>query len=227
MAYSEQKAGKNSESQGHAEARPSRSDLHGEGRASARPQWKWRVERRLASQGGQPRPAQKEQTGRLACGRRPTLKTMKTAPRTWKEGGKADVQSGDGRPARGASGKRETSGMTPSPLQKRGGGGGRESPGRVLVVWTARAAGSPTQEPSQKPERFFLVPVRGKESTPTRFCVGCQATQWCGLAAVRRTCHVDCVLQMNNEVIIADFTRDVRESEILTLPCPTTLGIQK
>ncbi len=104
------------------EARLSRGDLHGEGRASARPQWKWRVERRLAWQGGQPRPAQKEQTGRLACGRRPTLKTKKTAPRPWKEGGKADVQSGRGRPARGASGKRETSGMTPSPLQKRGGG---------------------------------------------------------------------------------------------------------
>ncbi len=36
-------------------------------------------------------------------------------------GREADVQSGDGRPARGASGKRKTSGMTPSPLQKRGG----------------------------------------------------------------------------------------------------------
>ncbi len=114
------------------------------------------------------------------------------------------------RSVRKAGNKRNDSLPTP----EKGGAGGRESPGRVLVVWTVRAAGSPAQEPSQKPERFFLVPVRGKESTPTRFCVGCQATQWCGLAAVRRTCHVDCVLQMNNEVIIADFTRDVRESEI-------------
>ncbi len=98
MAYSEQKAGKNSESQGRAEARPSRGDLLGEGRASARPQWKWRVERRLAWQGGQPRPAQKEQTGRLACGRRPTLKTMKTAPRTWKAEGKRMCRRGAGVP---------------------------------------------------------------------------------------------------------------------------------
>ena len=37
------------------------------------------------------------------------LKTMKTAPRTWKSGREADVQSGRGRPARGASGKRKTS----------------------------------------------------------------------------------------------------------------------
>ncbi len=37
-----------------------------------------------------------------SAGGRPTLKTMKTASRTWKSGRKAAVQSGHGRPARGA-----------------------------------------------------------------------------------------------------------------------------
>ncbi len=42
-----------------------------------------------------------------SAGGRPTLKTMKTASRTWKSGRKAAVQSGHGRPARGAESGRE------------------------------------------------------------------------------------------------------------------------
>ena len=54
-------------------------------------------------------PTPKDKKGGWRAGGRPTLKTMKTASRTWKEGGEADVQSGRGRPAREASETRKTS----------------------------------------------------------------------------------------------------------------------
>ena len=54
-------------------------------------------------------PTPKDKKGGRSAGGRPTLKTMKTASRTWNAGGEADVQSGRGRPAREASETRKTS----------------------------------------------------------------------------------------------------------------------
>ncbi len=54
-------------------------------------------------------PTPKDKKGGWRAGGRPTLKTMKTASRPWNAGGKADMQSGRGRPAREASETRKTS----------------------------------------------------------------------------------------------------------------------
>ena len=53
--------------------------------------------------------AETRRRGGFGGGKNSTLKTMKTAPRTWKGGREADVQSERGRPAREAVGKRKTS----------------------------------------------------------------------------------------------------------------------
>ena len=80
--------------------------------------------------------AQKDKKGGWNAGGRSTLKTMKTALRTWKGGRDAAVQSGRGRPAREASGKRKTSEKTNifRNLTSSGAAGCRTSGSHALLV---------------------------------------------------------------------------------------------